>query len=159
MYQPHPGTAQLPEPQRPPAPAPVRTAVKVMYAGAAANLIYALVFNATLDSTEFAPGRAVPGRVNQVQHHVLVPAALIQGVIGAGLWIFIALACRRGQTWARITGTVLFGLATLDVLGNLTAPQAALAKVFGVVVWLLGLAAVVLLWRGPSSTFFHGRQS
>lgn len=53
---------------------------------------------------------------------------------------------------------MLFGLATLDVLGNLTAPQAALAKVFGVVVWLLGLAAVVLLWRGPSSTFFHGRQ-
>ena len=37
--------------------------------------------------------------------------------------------------------------------------QAALAKVFGVVVWLLGLAAVVLLWRGPSSTFLHGRQS
>ena len=92
MYQPH-RTAQLPEPQRPPAPAPVRTAVKVMYAGAAANLIYALVFIATLDSTEFALGRAVPGRVNQVQQHVLV------------------------------------------------------------------LAAVVLLWRGPSSTFFPGRQS
>jgi hypothetical protein len=130
-----------------------------MYAGAAANLSYALVFIATLNSRKLALFGAAPGRVSAVQHHVLVPAALIQGVIGAGLWIFIALACRRGRNWARITGTVLFGLATLDVLGNLTAPQAAVAKVFGVVVWLLGLAAVVLLWRGPSSAFFHGRQS
>jgi hypothetical protein len=159
MYQPHPGTVQMPEPQRPPAPAPVRNAVRVMYAGAAASLSYALVFIATLNSTDFALQRAIPGRVNDAQHFVLVPAALIEGVIGACLWIFIALACRRRRNWARITGTVFFGLATLDVLGNLTAPQAALAKVFGVVVWLLGLAAVVLLWRGPSSAFFHGRQS
>jgi hypothetical protein len=88
-----------------------------------------------------------------------VPAAVTQGVLGAALWIFIALACRRGRNWARITGTVLFGLATLDVLGNLSAPQAVAAKVFGAVVWLPGLAAVVLLWRGPSSAFFHGQQS
>jgi len=159
MHQAYPGTARLPEPQRPPAPAPVRRAVGVMYAGAAANLVYALVFIATLSSTELALDRAAPGRGNELQHHVLGPAALSQGVLGAALWVFIALACRRGRNWARITGTVLFGLATLDVLGNLSAPQAVAAKVFGAVVWLLGLAAVVLLWRGPSSAFFHGQQS
>jgi hypothetical protein len=93
MYQPHPGTAQLPEPQRPPAPAPVRTAVKVMYAGAAANLIYALVFIATLDSTEFALGRRSRGGSTR---------------------------CSTMSWWS---------------------------------------AAVVLLWRGPSSAFFPGRQS
>ena len=35
MYQPYPSGGQSAEPERPPAPAPVRTAVKLMYAGAA----------------------------------------------------------------------------------------------------------------------------
>jgi len=137
----------------------VRNAVRVMYAGAVANLIYALVFIATLNGTGLGPGQAAPGRADEAQHLVLVPAALLEGVLGAAAWIFIALACRQGRNWARITGAVLFGLATLDVLGNLTAPQAAPARVFGGVVWLLGLAAVVLLWRGASSAFFRGRPS
>jgi hypothetical protein len=44
------------------------------------------------------------------------------------LWIFIARACGRGRNWARITGTVLFGLATVDgALGNAATPEAAVA--------------------------------
>ena len=35
MYQPYPGSTQLPETQRPPAPPSVLNAVKFMYAGAA----------------------------------------------------------------------------------------------------------------------------
>ena len=35
MYQPYPSGGQSADPERPPAPAPVRTAVKLMYAGAA----------------------------------------------------------------------------------------------------------------------------
>jgi hypothetical protein len=39
MYQPYPSSGQPVEPLRPPAPAPVRTAVKVMYAGAAVSTV------------------------------------------------------------------------------------------------------------------------
>jgi hypothetical protein len=161
MYQPYPGTAQMPEIQRPPTPPSVRNAVKVMYAGAAGSLIYAIIFIATLSATKSALERRSPhltaSQLNGMQH-VLVAVAIIEGLIGAGLWIFIARACRNGRNWARITGTVFFGLATLDVLGGLTFPQAALVRVCSVVLWLIGLAAVVLLWRGTSSAFFRGRQ-
>jgi len=48
MYQPDPSTGQQADPPRPPAPAPVRIAVRLMYAGAAVStvpLIVALVFS------------------------------------------------------------------------------------------------------------------
>jgi len=45
------------------------------------------------------------------------------------------------------------------VLGGLAIPFAALVKSFWLVVWLVGLAAVVLLWRGSSSAFFKGTPS
>jgi hypothetical protein len=161
MYQPYPGTAQMPETRRPPAPDSVRNAIRVMYAGAAASLIYAIIFVATLSATKSALERHSPqltaSQLNSMQH-LLVILAIVEGLIAAGLWIFIAQACRRGKNWARITGTVFFGLATLDVLGGLTVPQAALVKAFAVIIWLIGLAAVVLLWRGPSSAFFQERQ-
>jgi hypothetical protein len=40
MYQPYPGTTQLPDTQPRAVPQSVRQAVKAMYGGAAASLIY-----------------------------------------------------------------------------------------------------------------------
>jgi hypothetical protein len=135
----------------------VLNAVKVMYAGAVASLVYAIVLIATLSATKSAIERQSPqlttSQVNSMRH-ALIAGAIVNGLIGAGLWIFIAQACKRGKSWARITGTVLFGVDSVGVLGGLTAPFAAPVKIFAFVVWLVGLAAVVLLWRGSSSAFF-----
>jgi hypothetical protein len=141
----------------------VRNAVKVMYAGAVASLVYAIVFITTLSATKRAIEQHSPqlttSQVNGMQH-ALVTSAIVGGLIGAGLWIFIAQACKSGKSWARITGTVLFGVNTVQGgLSNLVVPEAALVKIFWFVVWLIGLAAVVLLWRGTSSAFFKGTQS
>src|SRR6266498_531773 len=162
MYQPYPGGAQLPEAQRPPAPASVLNAVKVMYVGAVASLVYAIVFIATLSATKSAIEKHSPqlttSEVNGMQH-ALMTSAIVGGLIGAGLWIFIAQACKSGKSWARITGTVLFGIATVDVLGNIVVPEAAPIKIFWFVIWLIGLGAVVFLWRRSSSAFFTGTQA
>src|SRR6266498_3414928 len=163
MYQPYPGGAQLPEAQRPPAPASVLNAVKVMYVGAVASLVYAIVFIATLSATKSAIEKHSPqlttSEVNGMQH-ALMTSAIVGGLIGAGLWIFIAQACKSGKSWARITGTVFFGVNTVEGgLSNLVVPEAALVKIFWFVIWLIGLAAVVFLWRGTSSAFFKGTQS
>jgi len=159
MYQPYPGDAQMPEAQRPPAPASVRNAVKVMYAGAVASLGYAVVFIATLSATKDAIAKHSPdltsSQVNGMQQ-ALLTSAIVDGLIGAGLWIFIARACGSGKRWARITGTVLFGIDTVAVLSGLNLPLAAPVKLFAFAVWLVGLAAVTLLWRGTSSAFFRG---
>jgi hypothetical protein len=42
MYQPYPAIGQPAGPRRPPAPAPVLTAVKFMYAGAALSAAYVI---------------------------------------------------------------------------------------------------------------------
>jgi hypothetical protein len=162
MYQPYPGGAQMPETQRPPAPASVRNAVKVMYAGAVASLVYAIVFITTLSATKRAIEQHSPqlttSQVNGMQQ-ALMTSAIVDGLIGAALWILIAQASKSGKSWARTTGTVLFGLDTVGVLGGLTIPIATPVKIFALVVWLVGLAAVTLLWRGTSSAFFKGTPS
>ena len=50
---------------------------------------------------------------------------------------------------------MLFGLATLDTIVGLTAPLAGPVKVWGLLVWLAGLAAVTFLWRPSSTAFFR----
>jgi hypothetical protein len=163
MYQPYPGGAQMPEAQRPPAPASVRNAVRVMYAGAVASLIGIIINLTTLSATKSAIEKHSPqltaSQVNGMQH-ALMTSAIAGGLIAAGLWIFIAQACKRGKSWARITGTVLFGIATVQGGPSiLVVPAAALVKIFWLVVWLVGLAAVTLLWRGTSSAFFKATPS
>jgi hypothetical protein len=94
------------------------------------------------------------------QGRTFVAGWIVGGLIGAGLWIFIAQACKRGRRWARITGTALFGIATVQGAPSiLVVPAAALVKLFWLVIWLLGLAAVVFLWRGSSSAYFKGTPS
>jgi hypothetical protein len=159
MYQPYPSGGQSAEPQRPPAPAQVRTAVKLMYAGAAVwtvLLISALVLiivdskagHATLD------GHALHGR------SVPVTVAAVFGLVVIALWLWMARAAGQGRSWARILSTVLFGLATLQLRGVFAAPVSHLGAgliVLGLIVpvlgWLAGAAAVWLLWRPASSAF------
>ena len=46
-------------------------------------------------------------------------------------------------------------IATLDTVVGLTAPLAAAVKLWGLLVWLAGLAAVIFLWRRSSTAFFR----
>ena len=55
---------------------------------------------------------------------------VVLSLIEIALWLGIARACRNGRSWARVTGTVLFGLHTLGFLGVLANahPGLGLAK-------------------------------
>ena len=66
---------------------------------------------------------------------------------------------RSAVNWARITGTVLFALSTVDTIVGLTAPVAALVKLWALIVWLVALAAIVFLWRRSSTAYFKGTPS
>ena len=157
MYQPYPGQAQLPEIQRPPTPASVLTAVKVMYAGAAASIGGIVIDILTVSATKTAIQKRSPhmsaSQINSSQH-VLVAAFIAGGVIAAVVWIVLARGCLRGRNWARITGTVLFALSTVDTLVGLTAPIAIGVRLWGALVWLIALTAIILLWRRSSSAYF-----
>jgi hypothetical protein len=157
MFQPYPGGAELPEPQRLPAPSSVQNAVKVMYAGAAVSLLGIIIDILTVNATKTAIEKRSPNltasQINSTQH-VLIAAFIAGGVIAAVVWIVLARASQGGHNWARITGTVLFAQSTVDTNGGLTAPIAGPVKIWAVLVWLVALAAIVLLWRRDSSAFF-----
>src|ERR1700730_662386 len=115
MFQPYPGGAELPEPQRLPAPSSVQNAVKVMYAGAAISLLGIIIDIVTMNATKTAIAKRSPSlsasQVNSIQH-VLIAGFIANGVIAAAVWIVLARASQGGHNWARITGTVLFVLTT-----------------------------------------------
>jgi len=170
MYQPYPSSGQPVEPLRPSAPAPVRTAVRLMYAGAAVSAVQLIMGLALIiiDIKAAARGRFLGHGLTAPQMRPLVITVwIVFGLIVMALWLWMARANGQGRNWARIVSTVLFVLATLQLRGAFTQPVSHTrfgvtllyygSTVPSVVSWLAGLAAVWLLWRPASSAFFSRR--
>ena len=79
---------------------------------------------------------------------------VLTGLIGVGLWLWMARTNGAGKSWARVVASVLFALNTLSVLTSIARPSAAVTRIFGLLVWLVGLGAIVLLWQRDSSEYF-----
>jgi hypothetical protein len=156
MYQPHPAGAEMPGTPRPPVPRSVANAVKVMHVGALTSILGIVINVAAVSATTRAFEKRFPN-LSVSQHH-LVAGFIIVGLTYAAVWIVLARLCRSGRNGARITGTVLFGLATLDTLaiGAGAIPDASAARAWAPVIWLVGLVAVVFLWQQSSTAFFKG---
>jgi len=183
MSQPYPSSGQPAEPLRLPAPAPVRTAVKLMYAGAAVSTVTLIIALALIPAIKAALRTAHPSltaaQISDV--NTLITLAMVFGLAVIAVWLWMARANGQGRNWARILCTVLFGLVTLELIR--VRPQypggylahfvigghvySVIHSVFGatvlglivpVLLWLAGLAAVWLLWRPASGAFFkpHG---
>ena len=168
MYQLYPSSGQSAGPLRPPAPAPVLTAVKLMYAGAAvtaAELVNGLGL-IIVDLNAAARGQFLGHSLTASQTRPLIIAVwILFGLVAIALWLWMARANGQGRNWARILSTALIGLATLQLSGAFTQPVShagfgATVLYYGgaalfVASWLAGAAAVWLLWRPDSSAFFN----
>jgi hypothetical protein len=132
---------QQPQFGGPPAvyPGTLKAAVTLMYVGGALELV-----GFVLNLAAGASGQAA-----------------VEAIIGAGLWFWMARANRQGKNWARITSTVFFGLDCLAfiliiaLVGSVSAKAAGIVLAAGSIQWLIGLAAVILLWRRPSTEYFN----
>jgi hypothetical protein len=149
--QPAPPGGQPAGPLRPPAPAPVLSAARFMYGGAissAAYLIAALPFIGGIH------GKVLGYRLTATP--LTITLGILAGLALVALWLWMARAASQGRNWARILSTVLFGLATLELLSalELTGKDGVAQAFFAALTWLSGLAAVWLLWRPASSAFF-----
>jgi hypothetical protein len=157
MVQRYPSSGKPVELERPPAPPSVANAVKLMYVGAAVSTVSLIISLADISGTKTAIRKARPNltaaQVNQLNTFI-ISLAIVSGLIGIALWLWMARANNQGKNWARILSTVLFGLATLDLVGVVTEPKTLLGLLFPVLTWLVGLGAVWLLWRPDSSAFF-----
>jgi len=130
-----------------------------MYAGAAYTLVYAIgvIIVAGAIIAKYPAATADRASAGHVTAGGVAALTVLLSVIEIALWLGIARACRNGKSWARITGTVLFGLHTLGFLGVLASshPGIGLTKVLTTLSWLIAFGAVVFLWQRPSSAFFR----
>jgi hypothetical protein len=157
MVQRYPSSGKPVELERLPAPPSVANAVKLMYAGAAVSTVSLIVSLADISGTKSAIRKARPNltaaQVSQLNTFI-ISLAVVSGLIGIGLWLWMAWANNQGKNWARILSTILFCLATLDLVGVFSEPKTVFGLLFPVLTWLVGVGAVFLLWRPDSSAFF-----
>jgi len=159
MYQPSPQGDEKPpgptpsaRPARPAPPRTVKTAVLLMYAGAAVTAVTLIVTVVTIHSIEST--METKANYTPQQAHQLVVAAIVEALITLGLWLLMAWANRSGQVWGRMVATILFVANTIGLLLAFARGADVVNLVFAIVVWLIGLGAIVLLWRKESSQFF-----
>jgi uncharacterized membrane protein (UPF0136 family) len=147
MSQSYPSTGQPVGLPRPPAPAPVLGAVRFMYGGA---VCAAAVFLVTvLPVIGDVHGRFFGHRLSATPLTITL-VIVVFGLVPVALWLWMARAVGRGWNWARITSTVLFVLATLELISS----RGVVPVFAAALTWLIGLAAVWLLWRRASRAFF-----
>ncbi|MGW6425598.1 hypothetical protein ACWF82_23255 [Nocardia sp. NPDC055053] len=144
-------------------PQNVLMAFYVMLAGAVVTVLGAAYMLTTIDQIRSDALEASGGVFRGDDLDILVYAGLAGGVltslVTAGLWVWLAFASRAGKNWARVTGTVFFGINVLfsvvTVISTLVAPEADLQSLsFTVVGVIIGLAAVILLWNPKSKAYF-----
>lgn len=155
-----------------PAPAPVRpqavtNAVWLMYAGAAVSVLTGVIGALTAHSlvarifaqieSQAPPGQPRLDVPTDVLTRVFLVAMVIGGVLDALLWLWMAWKNHRGRSWARVLSTVFFGLMSLSVLSSLArSSYPGLGfMILNVVLWVVGLAVIVLLWRPEASQYYE----
>lgn len=167
-YPQYPGPAGMPA--KPPAPQTVQNAFYLMLAGAALQLLSGIAALGSVSKIRDTIRTQHPDYTStQVDSAVRVGEAfaIVLVLIGMGLWIWMAFANRAGKNWARITGTVFFGLDSLSLVISLavsgssamsTTKTSPFSVIVGILIWVVGLVAVILLWNKQSSPYFNQQQ-
>jgi hypothetical protein len=153
---------------RPPKPPTLTNAVRLMWVGAALALISVIVtvaFSSKIKSavtkaavkanvTRRGDGKAV---LTASQIHTLASVTfvlvIVIAIIALLLWAWMAWANNKGSSWARIVATILFGLNTISLI--LEAGRASITIIFVILGWLVGLVAIVLLWRKSTTAYIN----
>jgi hypothetical protein len=162
--QPDPLARYTPAPQHPWRPTSVVTAVWLMYGGAVLTVLGMFIDLAVISQLRTAYLADHPlldqGGINRINSLAGAGdlAVIIGCVIGASLWLTLAVAANRGHGWTRVVGTVLFGIDTLVFIATIGRPGISAIKTIHTLIWLVGLVTVVMLWQRQASQFFATRR-
>jgi hypothetical protein len=156
---PHPMTGHAPQPVE--QPSSIRTAVRLMYIGAALSLSGAVVTLAQIDAIRDTIEDDNPSfSASEVDTavNVTVGATVIAGLVGIGLWVWMAVKNGQGRSWARVVATVLGALSILfNLFGLASGGATAASLVFSLVSLALAAVILFLLYRPESTRFYDFR--
>lgn len=152
---------QLPQVQRGPLPPSVDTASKTMVVGAIVSVLLLIVNVATISTVRTYLDNQHKYSSSKINSLVAAGVAteIILGLIGAGLWLWMAWATRKGHSWARIVSTVFFAIGVIGAISGLagnTTP--GWERAIGVIPALIGLVAIIFLWKKESTAYFKPGQ-
>ena len=145
-------------------PQPIKQAVMLMRVGAVLSVLSLIAALATIGSIKDMVRQAgvdsgtpmSESTVNTAATAGLV-AAVIFGLLGAGLWLWMASANGKGKKWARIVATVFFVVSVLSIVSNLAQGSTpALSLILGLVSLVLGAYIIFLLYKKESTAFYDG---
>jgi hypothetical protein len=147
----HAAPPRVPRMQRVPMPDSVRGAVRLMYAGAAYALIWAVCAVLIVDRGKNPFASLTFGSETVV--------AAIGCVVQVAVWLWVARACRARRNWARVASTTFFGVYTVVALLVLMRYRHFSPGLIGTVliaaIWLIGGGSTLLLWQRRSGPFFN----
>lgn len=155
------GAAATPEP-----PETVSRAVRFMFAGAVASLVwglYLIIVTVSSRSAALAANnslstgkRMTPSQFNSAFTGIVIYYVALTLVFVA-LWMWMARMNRAGRNWARITASVLFAVWTYEAYRSITALSTWIVlglMIIMLAIWGAGLGALYYLWRPESKAYF-----
>jgi len=141
-------------------PRRARIATWLMCAGAAAQLAHLITVVTTAGSVRADVARGHPSLAAQHAVDVGLVVYYIGASIGIVVWLMLAWALIRGRGRARIALAAFAGVMTFSMLLALGEGSAAYALddvIAGAVVWLIAIAASMLLFTMTSGGFYHAK--
>ncbi|HEY7071878.1 MAG TPA: hypothetical protein VH479_17260 [Acidimicrobiales bacterium] len=158
---PHPLAGMAAQMEQMERPEPIRVAVNLMYIGAGLavlGIVVALLLIGDLrdqirdDNPTFTQSQVDTG-VN-----VGIAFIVVIGLIGVGLWLWMAHENGAGKMWARTVATVLGVVNVLLTLIRIGANTMG-ANIFGLVSIVLAIAILVLLYRPDATAYYKARSA
>lgn len=146
-----------PPPAAPEPPKSVLTAVKLMFVGAglqALTIVFGLMGADPLREQLAEQQPELTADELDAAVAIGVGGVVVIGLIAVGLWIWMALANRRGRNWARIVATVLGALNIAFTLFSLSQAT-GFGAIIQVITIVLAAAIIFLLYRPESSAYYN----
>jgi hypothetical protein len=138
----------------------VRTAVRLMWLGAVAELAVLITVLLSADSIRAAVVHRYPTHVAiavaAVNTHLLIDTLVVPCVVAG--WLWVAWGTGKGYEWSRIAAVLAFVFYTIASIFSLShggATYAPVAVAVSAVPWAIGLAASVLLVLKPSWPYYE----
>lgn len=144
---------------RPPA---IDKAVLMMKIGAALSIVSGLLsltmrsaYREAAETSLRNNNQPLTPQTIDIAVNTAVGAGIASGLIGAGLWWWIAVMNGKGRGWARIVATIFFGISLLTFVLGLRGGNPIAATLLSAALVVVGAAAVFFLWQRESSDYYE----
>ncbi len=141
----------------------VLAAVRLMYIGAALEVVTLITLVATLGSIRSYAFQNYAG-LTDAQWQSVVMSHIVPVAVGTpiaiGVWLVLGWANARGHAWGRLGFAIFFGLTTVSLIVDIAQGAAVSASadvVAGGLLWLVALGALVLVFSKRSRSHYASR--